>query len=277
MLSRMRHFLILLTLSLPSLLLAQDTGWRFFPASPAFRPFVASREEPHMGLQQHIGNSHLDVAVGAPFEIARHEGQRDTVGLGAEFFAYAFSRTFGEYRFKIDAADGYFLVYASYRNRSPFSYRFRAIHLSAHLVDGYFDDIEGVWRTDRLPIAFSRNYLEISSAFDPRIPETISRLYLGGSYAVHVRPDNLQRWAALGGAEFAYPANPNLYAAYHISLKGTPEYTFTHNLEAGVKFGEWNGRGFRLFVTYHSGLNEYGQYYNEWTDYWTVGFWFDLW
>jgi hypothetical protein len=268
---------VLIALLVPASMIAQDSRWVFFPFSQAFRPFVASHEEPHMGLQQHIGNSHLDVAVGAPFEIARYEGETDTVGLGADFFAYAFSRTFGEYRFKIDAADGYFLVNASYKSRSPFSFRFRAIHLSAHLVDGYFDDIQGVWRTDKLPFAFSRNYLEIAAAYDPRIPDLTTRLYGGGSYAVHVRPDNLQRWAALAGAELAYPGNPGLYAAYHLSLKGTPNYTFTHNVEAGAKFGAWNGRGFRLFVSYHNGLNDYGQYYNEWTDYWSVGFWFDLW
>ena len=69
----------------------------------------------------------------------------------------------------------------------------------------------------------------------------------------------------------------NLYVADNFTLTGIPSTIGTNNLEFGIKFGEWNGGGIRVYGSYFSGLTIFSQYYNERDREWGTGFAFDFW
>jgi hypothetical protein len=68
-----------------------------------------------------------------------------------------------------------------------------------------------------------------------------------------------------------------MFAAYNLSLDGIPSYVGTTTLMAGFKFGEWSGQGVRILVSYRSGLEPFGQYFDVRRQYWSLGLLFDVW
>ena len=55
----------------------------------------------------------------------------------------------------------------------------------------------------------------------------------------------------------------NLYLSYTVTLTGTPVYQATHNLQLGIKFGTWFGKGPSFYLGYYVGRNMFGEYFNE--------------
>ena len=276
---RMRQLLLAfttVTLGLGHCATAQEPNHRFFPDHVGFVPFRANHEEPRMGIQQQIEATRMDVALGGMLDVYQLYTRGDTITMGAEFFGYALSRTFGDYQFKIDAADGYFGVHFTLHNATPLSFRLRVMHLSGHLVDGRFYDAVKSGALTREPFSFSRNFVELAVAADPAIRPVYSRMYFGGSYAFAVNPRNLEPWAAIGGLEVALPSSPSFYGAYNASLLGVPTYSVSNAVELGVKFGTWNARGLRLYFMYYNGLDWFGQFYDERIAMAGVGLTFDL-
>ena len=135
----------------------ESSRFSFFPTNTQFPPLFANHEEPRMGLQQDIGSSNMTVAVGNITDIVQYAHAGDTVRWGADFFVYALSDDYRGYRLKIAAADGFFGMHITYNNNSPWSFRFRALHYSAHLVDGHYDSDNLTWKDGLIPFPFSRN------------------------------------------------------------------------------------------------------------------------
>jgi hypothetical protein len=230
-----------------------------------------------MGIQQEIGSSGMKVAIGNAIEMFEYRNGTDTIRLSVLFFAYALANDYRGFRLKIDAADGFFGFGFSYNSQKPLSFRFRALHLSAHLVDGHYNDEAEEWRDGKTPFPFSRNYAEIVAAYTSNIQNLPLRLYAGVSYAAIVKPKTIRRWAALAGWELHSGQGTHAYLAHHFSLLGTPVYIGSNTIEAGVKFGNWQNRGARLFMVYQNGWNNFGEYYNERREFFGVGFAFDFW
>jgi hypothetical protein len=107
--------------------------------------------------------------------------------------------------------------------------------------------------------------------------DATTRLYGGFTWAAFNKPAGIKRVTLLFGAEALLPLPVPAYAAYHFTLMGTPVYAGTHSAELGVKFGEWHGRGVRLFFSLHSGTEFFGEYYTVRRTIWGAGFTFDLW
>jgi hypothetical protein len=230
-----------------------------------------------MGLQQEIGTTVMKIGIGNSLSVMEYRKSDVVIQLSGLFFAYGLANEYQGALLKIDAIDGFFGLGVSFRDASPFSLRFRVLHLSAHFVDGHYNNALKVWRNDDTPIPFSRNYGEIVGAYQEEVGPLDVRAYAGFSYAAVVKPLVIRRWAGLAGWEAWSRSSPHLYIAHHFSLMGVPTYAGTNTVEGGLKFGDWDGRGVRFFLVYASGLNSFGQYYNTRKEFWAVGFCFDYW
>jgi hypothetical protein len=230
-----------------------------------------------MGIQQQIGSSRMEVAIGNALDVFEYQCGNDTLRASVLFFAYALANDYRGYRLKIDAADGFFGIGFTYRTNSPFSLRFRALHLSAHLVDGHYNDELAAWRDGETPFPFSRNYGDLTVAYTDALGSYPMRLYSGISYAPIVKPKEIRKWTVLAGWELRSPGSTHAYATHHFTLMGTPTVIGGNTIEAGVKFGEWYGRGARLFLSYQNGWDNFGEYYNRRHEAVSVGFAFDFW
>ena len=155
---------LLITLQ-PAIAQPDSSRWTFFPDRTLFAPLMANHEEPRMGIQQEIGSSTMKVAIGNSFEMFQYHSGTDTLRCSLLFFVYAQANDYRGFRLKIDAADGFFGLGFSFHTASPFSFRFRMIHLSAHLVDGHYNDLTQTWRDNKVPFPFSRNYGEALAAY----------------------------------------------------------------------------------------------------------------
>ena len=68
------------------------------------------------------------------------------------------------------------------------------------MVDGHFDNATDTWKDGREPIPdFTRDFGELSAAVSTLLSSVTIRGFAGTSYATLIRPDNIKRWAFLGG------------------------------------------------------------------------------
>jgi hypothetical protein len=251
---------------------SDSSHWAFFPDRTLFAPLMANHEEPRMGMQQEIGSSAMKVAVGNAVELFEHHSSNDTLRCNLLFFVYALANDYRGFRLKIDAADGFFGLGFSYHTSSPLSFRFRMIHLSAHLVDGHYNDATAQWRDNKIPFPFSRNYGEVVAAYSSSMRVFPYRLYAGMSYAPIIKPKEIRAFSALAGWELHSPGATHAYIAHHFSLLGTPTYIGSNTIEGGVKFGNASGRGIRVFLVYQNGWDNFCEYYNERKEFVGAGF-----
>jgi len=263
----------------PGLMLGQtdSASFSFFPPHLSVLPFVANHEEARLGLQQQFGSSRLNIGIGVTMDAIEYASEGDTLRWGPDLYSYALSSTIQDVQFKIAAADGFFGMHLTYTSGSAWSFRFRAMHQSAHLVDGSYDVTAGTWNDGRVPFNFTRNYGEVDVAYEARLGHFPTRIYSGLSGAVWNRPEAIRPVSAMFGIECHSPGTPAFYFAYNLSLMGIPSYVGSNNLEAGLKLGEWSGRGVRIYLSYYCGLDTFGAYYNVRREFAGAGFTFDLW
>lgn len=262
----------------------------FLPGGTLFPPLRANYQEPRVGVRKEAGTSRLKLDIGSSIDFL--QWQRDSssgrIRLGADFFTYALTTSAQGLRLQVDAVDGYFgghIVYALEGTGGGLSLRLRLLHVSGHLIDGHWDRTTMQWKDNKLPIPFTRDFGEITGLFTWTGQLASLSAYTGLSYATLVRPDNLSRYGTLHGFELRstglippFGGRPlSLYVADHLAFAGIPVWYGTNNLEFGVKFGEWNGTGIRIYGSWYDGLEVFSQYYFVRTDQWGLGFAFDAW
>jgi hypothetical protein len=186
---------------------------------------------------------------------------------------------------QIAAVNGFFGGHVTYTPKTDtcgLALRLRLLHVSAHLIDGAFDNNTGRWQGDRLPIPYTRDFGELVASYEWTQPFC---LYGGFSYATLVRPSDIKRVSFLAGLEL-HDSNllghvagreATLYFAYHFTLSGASSYAGGNSLEGGVKLGAWKGSGVKLYLSYYAGLDVFSQYYDIRRTLWGVGFAFDFW
>ena len=245
--------------------------------------------EPISGLRKEIGNSRMRLTIGAPLDVWELRMADDGSALlrvGIDFFMQALTTSSEGLRLQIDAADGWFGGHVASRwdlRDASVTVRLRILHLSGHMVDGHFDSATDTWKDGREPIPFTRDFGELSAAVSTSLSSVTIRGFAGTSYATLIRPDNIKRWAFLGGFDLhsasliadGGPFPLHLYGGYTLTLAGIPAYTGTNSVEAGVKFGAWEGRGIRVYGGYYAGQMMFTQYYDLRTDHWAIGFGFE--
>jgi hypothetical protein len=292
LLDPMRHRSLSLVILLVSSIvhaMASDgdsSPFTFLPGRSIFPLLPANHEEPRLGIVKDINTSHMRLDIGGSLDILniRVAGDSNTsLRVGADFFAYALSTSHRGLRLQIDALDGYFgghIVYREQKARSAILLRLRILHLSSHLLDGHFDLDKNIWIDGRLPNPFSRDYGELTAGHLWQWNGSELYVYGGFSYATLVRPSEQKRLNTLYGmtahtsnwAGLCFSKPVHFYFSDHFLLWGLGALSGTNMIEAGVKVGEWDGTGIRLFVGHHAGLEVYHQYSDVKSSGWGLGF-----
>jgi hypothetical protein len=289
----MQICLLIVTLALVTDAFAQDEErFTFLPGALAVPPLTAHHQEPRVGLRKEIGTSKMKVDIGASIDLLEVRPSADSlkrIRLGVDFFTYALSTSADGFRLQIDAVDGIFGGHVAYVSDlgtdERLIVRLRLLHLSAHFLDGHYNTATRTWKNNREPIPFTRDFGELLAIYKRDLPDFTYQLHGGFSHATHLRPVEIGRTEFLAGFEthssslvgsvFAKPFN--LYAAYHLTLRKLTSFVGSNNVDVGVKFGEWNSTGMRIYLGYFNGLDFFSQYYNERREHWALGFAFDFW
>lgn len=268
----------------------QSSGLEFLPGGTVFPPLTAHPQEPRSGVRKEFGTSRLKLDIGSTLDLLEwnlSSTGSERIRVGVQFFSYALTTSSEGLRLQVDAIDGFFgghIAFRSLLGSSAFSLRLRIMHLSAHFVDGHFDDETGTWKDGRSPLPFTRDFGELVGLYDWYAPPFSVSPYVGINYATLVRPTDIKRWAPLFGiilrtseGTITLLGKPSsIYIADHLTLWGIPAYTGQNTLEGGIKLGAWNGAGIRFAVSLMTGPEVFSQYYNVSRTSWGLGFAYDV-
>jgi hypothetical protein len=232
----------------------------------------------------------MTLSIGGQIDLVEWHPASDSgarMRAGAQLFTYALTTSYQGLRLQLDAVDGYFGGYVVYEQSGPASIvtlRFRILHLSSHMLDGNYNLASGQWKDGRAPLPLSRDFGELIGAYTWPGNGWEVMLYSGFSYATLVRPSGLMRWNTLHGVvghTSAWPGHvfgkpASLYLSDHFTLAGLSSLKGTNTLEFGLKMGEWDGNGVKVYCSYHSGLEIFHQYFDVRREDWGLGIAFDI-
>jgi hypothetical protein len=245
----------------------------FLPAGLHCAPFRSSIQEARVGIFKFSDASDMKVDIGNSIDIIGYLHPSDSTRITAGIDFMAFARTVGSegLRLQIDAVDGFFggnLTCSRPFGSTLLLARLRLLHRSAHLVDGHFSN--GNWTDGKSPVPYTQDFGELVGAGILRRSFGLIRLYGGISYATLVRPAIIRRVAGLAGGEAAFEAGEVTggtpvvpYIAWTTALTGTDSYEASHQIQAGVKLGEYFGKGPSLYIAWYDGQNMFGEYYDQ--------------
>ena len=258
-----------------------QTEVKLFPNKLNIQPFTAGALEARMGVLFHVNNNELRLDIGNSMDLISISPDRETnFSVGADFFTYTLLRGEKDFHFPVDAVDYLFGVNAGYKKNlaegEEYGARFRLSHISAHFVDGHYDFKNLIWRNNVNPKVYSREFLELIPFY--RVKDL--RVYAGMTYIFHIDPAYLGRYNYQAGFDYFLRNNVFNYItpflAYDIKLIKINKYSADNTLNAGIKVGYPEGRGFSLYYSYYSGMSMHGEYFNFPKSYSAIGFNLDL-
>lgn len=189
------------------------------------------------------------------------------------FLARARAINYKQYRLQIDCADGHFGgILHAVKNFENFTLnmQFRALHWSAHFVDGNYDLAMGKWIT-RNPLPYARDYGEIFVGANHyyRSLKLNFFLYSGLSNSILKRPAVLKKYIFHAGLETNYFANCFLFEriisfffAAHFSTKNYENGKNNLQIISGIKLFTEANKSFDLYVKYSDGNSYFGQLFD---------------
>lgn len=253
----------------------------YFPQGISFKPLYSNLLEARAGSSFMLGENRLrlDIGTSADFLLMNFKGG-EKFSFGGDFFTWTRLRKNDDFKFPVMAVDYLFGLNASYLFKiadRDAGVRFRFSHISAHLVDGQFDDKALLWREGELPFVYSREFIEV---FPAVYLNQSFRVYGGVTYIFHTIPQEVKPFIFQAGAE-KYFSELNLgsvtpFLLYGFKLAGNSAYTGHQNITAGVKLGSISGGGLSLYYNYMSGNSLHGMFYYKQESYSSVGFNVDL-
>ncbi len=264
----------------PSFLFSQQSDRPVVPEGRLlFPPLIAHHIEPRVGLSRLVDEERLRLDIGNSIDLLswRNLPGDARAAVGADFFTWTSLRQERDFHFPVDAVDYLFGVNASYMRPLSSdwvsSLRFRLSHISAHLVDGSYDKQQEQWRDQRLPIVYSREFLDLIAAFEWR---EAMRLYGGAAWIYHIDPAWLGQWSLQGGAEGVWRQAGwpwlHAYGAVDMRFVDIDGWHAAVNVQLGVKVGRWRGTGVQFFVAWFRGKSQHGEYFDQTWSYWGPGF-----
>lgn len=272
------RFLILAILFFSSLNYSQQiTNW--FPDKLNIRPFTANFLEPKAGAMFALNQNKIRLDIGMSQDIVHLKYPFYTLSFGADLFTYTRLRSTENFKFPVETIDYLFGLNAGYKriiDDNEIGLRFRFSHISAHLVDGQFDEQTNQWREERNPFVFSKEFIEIF----PYYRMNSLRIYAGLTYIFHIIPSEIKKGIyQIGFDYYVLPLSTELFtpfAGYDFKLNGTESYFGNNTITAGLKFGNWDEKGLSIHFTYISGNSVHGEFYNIKENYANIGFNLDL-
>ena len=275
----MRLSLVLIFILLLKLNSTAQTITEWFPADLNIQPFTAHFLEPKMGFQYLFDVDKVRIDIGTSRDIIYWNSENNYFSIGADFFTYTRTRSEANFKFPVETVDYLFGVNGGYKNRSENSEwgtRLRFSHISAHLVDGYYNAESGSWLNGREPFVYSKEFFELIAYY--KIYGL--RAYGGINYNIHIIPDEIKKGIFQAGFDYySESLRTSLFIpflAYDFKLSGIQEYSGNNILSAGLKFGEPTSRGFSILVSYFSGKSVHGEFYDLNENYLTVGINLDI-
>jgi hypothetical protein len=275
----MRFLLIALLIIFPKLNSTAQTVTEWFPANLNIQPFTAHFLEPKAGFQYLFDLEKVRIDIGTSHDIIQWKAEDESFSFGADFFTYTRARSENNFKFPVETVDYLFGLNGSYKKRNDdyeWGARLRFSHISAHLVDGYYDAESGYWLDGSKPFVYSREFFELIAYY--KIYGI--RLYGGVTYNIHIVPDEIKNGMLQVG--FDYYANQiqtslfTPFIAYDFKLTGIDVYSGNNIVSAGIKFGQPESRGFSILASYFSGKSVHGEFYNVNESYATIGINLDI-
>jgi len=275
----MRFILVLFLLSVVKINSIAQTSTEWFPANLNIQSFTAHFLEPKAGFQYLFDLEKVRIDIGTSHDIIHWKAEDESFSFGADFFTYTRARSENNFKFPVETVDYLFGVNGSYKNKSELNEwgaRLRVSHISAHLVDGYYDAETESWLEGREPFVYSREFLELIAYY--KIYDI--RFYGGVTYNIHIVPDEIKKGMIQVGFDYyVTQIQTSLFIpfiAYDFKLTGIDEYSGNNIISAGIKFGQPESRGFSILASYYSGKSVHGEFYNVNESYAAIGINLDI-
>jgi hypothetical protein len=217
--------------------------------------------------------------IGSSTDIVHISDNEKVISVGADLFTYTRLRSQSDFKFPVETVDYLFGLNAGYKiidgNRT-YGFRFRLSHISAHLVDGQFSESLKQWRDERKPFVFSKEFVE----FFPFYSWERIRVYAGVSYLFHVIPEEIGKGIYQLGFDY-YPRllnseKTNPFVAYDFKISKLEKYAANHIISGGIKFGDYDSKGFSIIASYYAGKSIHGELFDITENYGSIGFNIDL-
>lgn len=231
-----------------------------------FAPLKASIFEQKVGSQYDYNNESLRLDIGASADLFDvYKSQNSTIAFGADFFTYTRLRSQGRMKFPVETSDYFFGVNFSGKYTSvPIEWRFRAAHISSHLVDGYSSNSE-FWKE---PFVYSREFFDLITAYNFSFP---LRAYLGATYVFSTQPKNIGRLIPQLGLEYVVPIYEfsgnriNLSASFDMKYAEIDDnYKANLSEKVGIELlNNAKGAGLGIYLYQYDGWNYHGMFYDE--------------
>jgi hypothetical protein len=258
--------------------------WKIQPEKVSMQPFRASLIEPRFGLSKSLTTSTMKVDIGNAVDLINRSYwmDRDFVNssAGIDFFTYVRVTGWEGLRLQVDAVDGLFgghLTHIISNESTALQFRFRFLHLSAHYVDGHYDEISQQWKDGRTPVPFTRDFADFTFSYRYKN----MRAYALFEHAFRIRPFAQKRTWYQAGCEwylnhgFGHGLHP--YVAQDLRLVGFNAYLLNSTSMIGVKWGTLNGSGIDVFLRYYTGSGPSSEYSDIRANELSLGFSIDYW
>jgi hypothetical protein len=275
----LKKIILLFTLFIPVVLLSQN-NYELFPGNLNIQPFVANILEPKVGTLFQLNSEEIRLDIGNSLDIIQFmEDDKTTLSIGADFFTYTLLRGEKEFHFPVDAVDYLFGINFGYKKQigcNEFGARIRLSHISAHFVDGHFDNRTEGWRNSRSPRVYSREFIELIPYY--RINNI--RAYLGYTYIFHIDPSFLGKNDFQFGFDYFFNNILSQYfhpfVGYDLKFLKINKYSGNNSIFLGIKIGSYTGNGLSIYYNFYSGKSIHGEYFDYNKTYNAIGFNLDL-
>ncbi|MGD1006973.1 MAG: DUF1207 domain-containing protein [Ignavibacteriaceae bacterium] len=270
-------FISIFLISITTAMSQSEEAW--FPEGLNIRPFTANVLEPRAGFSYLTNLDKLELNIGTSSDIYKIKTDNFTLSFGADMFTFTRLMSENDFKFPVQTIDYFFGINSGYKvvnDCSEYGFRIRLSHISTHMVDGSYNKSTGEWENATEPIVYSREFVD----FFPFYQVGSFRGYIGLTYLFHVIPDVFGKEIYQAGFDYYITTLPikvfSPYIAYDFKLSQINKYTGNNVIDAGIKFGKYDKKGFSIFYSYKSGKSIHGQYYNLNENYSSIGVNLDL-
>jgi len=257
-----------------------QTETELFPDKLNIQPFTANTLEPKLGFVFQLNENKLDLDIGNSMDIVQWKDGYSTYSLGADLFTYTLLRKEVNFHFPVEAVDYLFGINFSYKKQVhnySFGFRGRISHISAHFVDGHYDEFTNQWMNGLDPMVYSREFIELMPFYE----FDNFRAYFGGTYNYHIDPNRLGKVNFQFGFDYFFKNKISDIVTPFLGydcrfVKVQSYYSGNNSLNIGVKFGKPGGKGLSIYYRYYDGNDLHGEYVDFKSTFSAIGINLDL-